>query len=358
MNVELADGKRRGRAQHWPGRCRKCFTLVELLIVFAIIMILAALLLPAIEKARRYAVRTACLSDRRQNYLQISYYANDHDAFLPPHDYRNNYHGATELMYDGSKSSLQRLIEGGYVSDPETLWCPAIDHYTEGYSGLYGGRPREIYACGPSPADTSRWFYDQPGLLKSWNNSTPPWVQDGDGMSNDPDMWAHMKNGNPPRHGKTGISFYFQAYWDANRDGDLDASYRSGVDHFSPGELTLSMIAKHWDDSIPPVDTEALPFNFQPWGHATAPVLITCVNARSGHHDGNAGGPPDGWVGVTYFSHGFRGVNGVFYDGSARWVSEAERGGTGMGCFENGEFFEHVSHMQEWARDTMTLTAP
>ena len=76
----MADFKRYNVTQRFDG---KNFTLIELLIVIAIIAILAAMLLPALNQARERARATTCMNNLKQNGSAFTFYADDNRGFIP-----------------------------------------------------------------------------------------------------------------------------------------------------------------------------------------------------------------------------------------------------------------------------------
>jgi len=76
--VSHKDSFRRKKISNWAG-----FTLIELLVVIAIIALLMAILMPALNKAKKQAQAAGCLSNLRQIGLAANLYAQDNDLFIP-----------------------------------------------------------------------------------------------------------------------------------------------------------------------------------------------------------------------------------------------------------------------------------
>jgi len=124
------------------------FTLLELLVVIAVIAILAALLFPVINTAKRKAQRTACLDNLRQINLGVRMYSDD--------------------SHDASPSAGTTA-----VSTNVAMYYSAYKGFMKGYVGLNGASSAQdkLFAC---PADTC-----YPSFVAGATNGPPYYVQQG-----------------------------------------------------------------------------------------------------------------------------------------------------------------------------------
>ena len=147
MNMKLTNRTRRPAPGHVTSRTAAGFTLIELLVVIAIIAILAAMLLPALSRAKQKAEGAACISNLKQLQMAWVMYADENNNFL---------------VRNPSTSATSKLGWITGVMSWDSAFMPNNDNYnttnlTQSLLAPYSNRSTGIYKCpGDKTAEIGR----------------------------------------------------------------------------------------------------------------------------------------------------------------------------------------------------------
>lgn len=221
-----------------------CFTLIELLVVIAIIAILAALLLPALSKARDRGKSASCQGNQRQMGQALMQYINDMDGYIP-YNVGTNYTRWGAMRYLFPTYEIANKGTPGGVRYNTIFYCPT----------LYIAPDAAIRKYEYKASTKGRIFYTWLDYNTFWGNAGCPKIskvvsasqkflmievaqQDG-GIGNTRYYWTH-KNAFP--HAKKQNVIHF--------DGHSE-SYSEVLPYFNPvytyGKEYHRQVVIHWN---------------------------------------------------------------------------------------------------------------
>jgi prepilin-type N-terminal cleavage/methylation domain-containing protein len=173
----------------------EAFTLVELLVVTALISLLAALLFPVFFQAREKARQATCISNLRQLGLAVFMYAQDSDDLMPyagdPSDVYSTYwqtHAGGQYWAQAQRLPLLSSVLSSYIKDKDIWCCPDDDGFaTLDYSDNVPlvAEPSSFRIFGMSYYYRTEFAFKHEALSSiTGYSSRPPYMDEGPGAVN------------------------------------------------------------------------------------------------------------------------------------------------------------------------------